>query len=72
MLIVIAGFQQRYGEIEAIKPRLGIWMSIDDRWKAEPKYITRNYLINTQELKGLIIDRTKPLALTVAKERKRT
>lgn len=54
MLIVIAGFQQRYGDIEAIKPRLGIWMSIDDRWKAEPKYI----------------DWTKPLALTVAKGRK--
>ena len=70
MLIVIAGFQQRYGDMEAIKPRLGLWMSIDDRWKAEPKYITRNGLINTQELKGLIIDRTKPLALTVAKGRK--
>ena len=72
MLIVIAGFQQRYGDIEAIKPRLGIWMSIDDRWKAEPKYITRNHLINTQELKRLIIDRTKPLALTVANGRKCT
>ena len=70
MLIVIAGFQQRYGDIEAIKPRLGIWMSIDDRWKAEPEYITRNHLINAQELKGLIIDGTKPLALTVAKGRK--
>lgn len=72
MLIVIAGFQQRDGDIEASKPRLGIWMSIDDRWKAEPKYITRNRLINTQALKGLIIDRTKPLALTVAKGSKRT
>ena len=70
MLIVIAGFQQRDGDIEAIKPRPGIRMSIDDRWKAKPKYITRNHLINTQELKGLIIDRTKPLALTVAKGRK--
>ena len=72
MLIVIAGFQQRDGDIEASKPRLGIWMSSDDRWQAEPKYIARNRLINTQELKGLIIDRTKPLALTVAKGRKRT
>ena len=72
MLIVIAGFQQRYGVVEAIKPRLGIWMSIDDRWKAEPKDITRNHLINTQELEGLIIDRAKPLALTVAKGRKGT
>lgn len=68
MLIVIAGFQQMYGDIEAIKPRLGIWMSIDDRWKAQPS-ITRNHLINTQELRPLIIDRTKPLALTFAKGR---
>ena len=30
MLIVIAGFQQQYGDMEAIKPRLGIWMSIDE------------------------------------------
>lgn len=70
MLIVIAGFQQRYGDMEAIKPRLGIWMSTDDRCKAEPEDITRNHLINTQELNGVIIDRTKPLALTVAKGRK--
>jgi len=45
-------------------------MSIDDRWKAEPKYITRNHLINTLELKRLIIDRTMPHALTVANGRK--
>ena len=69
MLIVIAGFQQKYGDIEAIKPRLGIWMSIDDRWKGRPKYITRNHLINTQELTGLIVNRTEPLALTVANGR---
>lgn len=70
MLIVIAGFQQRYGDMEAITPRLGICMSIDDRWKPEPQYIARNHLINTQDLKRLIIDRTPPLALTVAKRRK--
>jgi len=72
LLIVIAGFQQKYGDMEAIEPRLGIWMSIDDRWKAEPKCITRNHLINTLELERLVIDRTMPHALTVANGRKCT
>ena len=70
MLIVIAVFQHRYRDMEAIKPPLGSRMSFDDRWKAEPKDITRNHLINTQELKRLIIDRTKPPALTVANGRR--
>lgn len=64
MLIFTTGFQQSYGDVAAIKPRLGIWMSIVVRCKAKPQYTTRNHLIDTQELKGLIIDRTKPLALT--------
>ena len=70
MLILTAGFQQGYGDIAAIKPRLGVWTGILDRWKAKRKDTTRNHLIVTQELKGLIIDRTKPLALTSAKGRR--
>ena len=62
--------QHRYGDMKAIKSPLGSRMSFDDRWKAEPKDITRNHLINTQELNGLVIDQTTPLALTVAKGRK--